>query len=105
MPAALFPPPYASPHCRECSPSQVGKLCYVLANLFSSLLSEGYCTPKQGKEESEGGKGGKFEECEGTGMGEGEGKRDVSDKIEDEGQLTGTKDEQQVRGREGGREG
>ncbi len=36
-----------------------------------------------------GGEDGKFKESEGTGMGEGQGARDVSDQIEDEDQLLG----------------
>ena len=36
-----------------------------------------------------GGEDGKFQESEGTGMGEGQGARDVSDQIEDEDQLLG----------------
>ncbi len=37
----------------------------------------------------EGGEDGKFKESDGTGMGEGQGARDVSDQIEDEDQLLG----------------
>ena len=36
-----------------------------------------------------GGEDGKFKESEGTGMGEGQGARDVSDQLEDEDQLLG----------------
>eukprot|EP00958_Prasinococcus_capsulatus_P008902 scaffold874_cov380-Prasinococcus_capsulatus_cf.AAC.26 len=64
----------------------VSKLCYVLANLFTSLCKEGFCTP--GRNSTESGEGGQFkDDVEGTGMGEGEGKRDVSDQITDEDQL------------------
>ncbi|GJP54985.1 hypothetical protein CLOM_g13979 [Closterium sp. NIES-68] len=74
----------------------VAKLAHVLANLFTALFLEGFCTPKDAQEEEGGGKGaGKFEEEEGTGMGEGQGKTDVSDEIEDENQLIGTQDEKQ----------
>lgn len=34
---------------------------------------------------------GKFQEAEGTGLGEGQGKKDVSDEIENEDQVTGAK--------------
>jgi midasin (ATPase involved in ribosome maturation) len=65
---------------------QVTKFGYVLANLFVSLCTEGFCNVKEeeGKEEAN-----KFDDADGTGMGEGEGKKDVSEQIEDEEQLMG----------------
>jgi hypothetical protein len=48
---------------------------------------EGGCGGGTGDEG--GGEGGKFQESDGTGMGEGEGVKDVSDQIEDEDQLLG----------------
>lgn len=59
---------------------------YVLSNLFVSLCTEGFCNTKEeeGKEAAN-----KFDDADGTGMGEGEGKKDVSEQIEDEEQLMG----------------
>ena len=65
----------------------VSKLGYILSNLFCALYMEGFCLTKE--EEGEAG-GTKFEDADGTGMGEGEGKKDVSDQIEDEDQLLGS---------------
>jgi midasin len=62
----------------------VSKLGYILSNLFCSLYSEGFCLTKE--QEGEAG-GTKFEDADGTGMGEGEGQKDVSDQIEEEDQL------------------
>lgn len=70
----------------------VSKLSYVLTNLFCSLYSEGFCLTKE--EESEA-SGTKFEEADGTGMGEGEGQKDVSDQIEEEGQLLNSTEKNQ----------
>ncbi|KAF9194234.1 AAA ATPase midasin [Haplosporangium sp. Z 11] len=68
----------------------INKLTYVLCNTFSILFSKGFCIPemeqemKEGEEESNVG---------GTGIGEGEGGKDVSDEIEDEEQVLGTQNE------------
>lgn len=72
------------------------KLLYVLIRVARSLVSKGFCHPdKTDDKEMEGGEGGgptKFEDdVEGTGMGSGEGKKDVSDQIETEDQLLGEK--------------
>eukprot|EP00850_Spirogloea_muscicola_P001971 SM000007S20931 [mRNA] locus=s7:964636:998915:+ [translate_table: standard] len=66
------------------------KLGYVLANLFCALFKDGYCTPVEEKAGDEG--GGQMEDAGGTGMGEGQGRKDVSDEIEDEEQLVGTEE-------------
>jgi len=66
----------------------VSKLGYILSNLFNSLYTEGFCITKEEENGEAGGE--KFEDADGTGMGEGEGKKDVSDQIEDEDQLIGT---------------
>eukprot|EP00937_MAST-01D_sp_MAST-1D-sp2_P000849 g849.t1 len=71
------------------------KLHFVLLRLFRSLLAHGFCAPP---EEREGGPGDatQFEDdVEGTGMGEGEGKQDVSEELDNEEQLLGLKGEQQ----------
>ena len=67
------------------------RLELVLLSLLGSLLAEGFCTaPEQDGEGEGGGEGGKFEDdVEGTGMGQGTGKKDVSEEIEEEGQLLG----------------
>eukprot|EP00899_Mesostigma_viride_P010035 jgi/Mesvir1/19032/Mv12798-RA.1 len=72
------------------------KLCHVLVNLFATLATQGFCGPREQQRDGEGAGGpGKFEDdVEGTGMGEGVGKTDVSDQIEDEEQLMGTKDQE-----------
>ena len=68
------------------------KLSYILVGIFSTLFRQGYCNSK---DEEEGTDIGEMN-FEGTGMGEGKGKKDVSDQIEDpEEQLGGNKDEKQ----------
>ncbi|KAI8917537.1 hypothetical protein DFJ77DRAFT_488317 [Powellomyces hirtus] len=71
------------------------KLAYVLCNTFGQLFKNGYCVPREG--EDEGGEGGEgvTENVDGTGIGEGEGKKDVSDEIENEGQVEGMQNEKQ----------
>ena len=78
------------------------KLCYICCRLFRNLVCKGLCSPptrEDGDEDkddngngAEGQQMNHFEDnCEGTGMGEGEGLKDVSDQIENEEQLLGTK--------------
>ncbi len=63
------------------------KFTYILINVFTSLYSQGFCTPP---EEEDAPTDTKFEDnAEGTGLGEGEGNKDVSDKIENEEQALG----------------
>ena len=66
------------------------KLCYISMNLILGLVKEGFCTEAEGEEEAEG--GGEFEEeDDGTGMADGQGRKDVSDEIEHQDQInTGT---------------
>ena len=70
------------------------KLEAVLSSLVVGICAEGFCVPPE--EEGgggEGGEGGKMmDDVAGTGMGEGEGKKDVSDEIEDEEQILGAED-------------
>jgi midasin (ATPase involved in ribosome maturation) len=72
------------------------KFLYVLLRVFRVLVSKGFCSD----DVSEGGDGNgngdandmKFEDdVEGTGMGEGGGKNDVTDELENEEQLLGLK--------------
>jgi midasin len=67
------------------------KLCGTLAGVFSGLARDGFCAPL---EETEGdGAGDKLlDDQAGTGIGAGEGKKDVSDEIEDEAQVLGMED-------------
>ncbi|KAG0241019.1 AAA ATPase midasin [Mortierella sp. GBA43] len=69
----------------------INKLTYVLCNTFSILFSKGFCIPEMEQEMKEG-----EEETgvAGTGIGEGDGGKDVSDEIEDEEQVLGTQNEQ-----------
>ena len=56
-----------------------------MSSLFVGICAEGFCTPP---DEGDGGGGGEEkgekmkDDVAGTGMGEGEGKKDVSDEIE-----------------------
>ncbi|KAJ1151695.1 hypothetical protein NDU88_004475 [Pleurodeles waltl] len=64
-----------------------GKLLTVLAHLFTELAQKGFCLPKELMEEEAGNGATEFHDYEGGGIGEGEGKKDVSDKIENEEQV------------------
>lgn len=76
-----------------------GKLLYVCLRIFRTLLAKGICSAQQsdGGDDDQGPNdlsGMVFQDdVEGTGMGEGEGKKDVSDQIENEEQLLGLKDD------------
>ncbi|XP_057208356.1 midasin isoform X2 [Triplophysa rosa] len=66
-----------------------GKLVSVLANIFTELAQKGFCLPQ----ELMGGDGEgatEFHDYEDGGIGEGEGVKDVSDKIENEEQVEDT---------------
>ncbi|KAL8186257.1 UNVERIFIED_CONTAM: hypothetical protein K2H54_066664, partial [Gekko kuhli] len=65
-----------------------GKLLSVLANIFTELAQKGFCLPKELLEEEAGEGATEFHDYEDGGIGEGEGKKDVSDKIENEDQNT-----------------
>nr|XP_056712126.1 midasin [Euleptes europaea] len=67
-----------------------GKLLSVLANIFTELAQKGFCLPKELMEEGAGDGATDFHDYEGGGIGEGEGKKDVSDKIENEVQVEDT---------------
>ncbi|KAG0336802.1 hypothetical protein BG004_007894 [Podila humilis] len=68
----------------------INKLTYVLCNTFSILFAKGFCIPEMEQEMKEG-----EEETgvAGTGIGDGEGGKDVSDEIEDEEQVLGTQND------------
>ncbi|KAM8954164.1 midasin [Pelodytes ibericus] len=67
-----------------------GKLLSVLSRLFTELAQKGFCIPKELIEESAGEGATEFHDYEGGGLGEGEGMKDVSNKIEDEDQVEDT---------------
>ena len=74
------------------------KLNYVLLKIFREVILKGFCTPK--KEEEEEKKKNeeneeRNEERDGTGMGEGEGSKDVTDEIENEDQLEGLRNDRE----------
>ncbi|CAG8452138.1 711_t:CDS:10 [Ambispora gerdemannii] len=61
------------------------KLAYVLINSFTTIFMKGFCMPDQETENCEGGTA--QDGVQGTGIGEGEGSKDVSEEIEDEEQV------------------
>ncbi|XP_078068621.1 midasin [Mustelus asterias] len=67
-----------------------GKLLSVLAHLFTDLAVQGFCLPKELMEDAAGEGSTQFHENESGGIGEGEGMKDVSDKIENEDQVEDT---------------
>jgi len=76
-----------------------GKLLYVCLRIFRTLLAKGICSAQQ-SDDGDDDQGPNDlsgmifqDDVEGTGMGEGEGKKDVSDQIENEEQLLGLKDD------------
>lgn len=84
-----------------CLHKAVTKLAYVTTSVFLGLSTDGFCTQEECEDgATDGQDGGEFKESEGTGIGEGQGKMDVSKEIEDEDQVAGTnqdkKEEQKV---------
>lgn len=80
------------------------KLHYIVLRVFRQLCAKGICSKDKAEEETDGNGGDgqgdlrqmTFEDdVEGTGMGDGEGKNDVSDQIDNEEQLLGTRDKNQ----------
>jgi midasin (ATPase involved in ribosome maturation) len=73
-----------------------GKLLYICLRIFRTLLAKGICSADANEEEGGEGTGDMtFEDnVEGTGMGEGDGLKDVSDQIQNEDQLAGLKDDE-----------
>ena len=74
------------------------RLTLILSNVFLHLFQEGFCRPPppnedEKQQDDENSKDGKL--TEGTGIGEGEGEKNVSKEIEFEEQVTGTLDEKE----------
>ena len=66
------------------------KLLSVLLKLFTVMAQKGFCTPEDMQEEQDDSEAGtEFKELEDGGLGEGQGAKDVSDKLESEDQLEG----------------
>ncbi|XP_006870675.1 PREDICTED: midasin [Chrysochloris asiatica] len=66
------------------------KLLSVLTQVFTELAQKGFCLPKEFMDDSAGEGATEFHDYEGGGIGEGEGMKDVSDKIENEEQVQDT---------------
>ncbi|ERE84001.1 midasin-like protein [Cricetulus griseus] len=66
------------------------KLLSVLAHTFTELAQKGFCLPKELMEDSSGEGSTQFHDYEGGGIGDGEGMKDVSDRIENEEQVEDT---------------
>uniref|UniRef100_A0A669QDJ1 Midasin n=1 Tax=Phasianus colchicus TaxID=9054 RepID=A0A669QDJ1_PHACC len=64
-----------------------GKLLSVLTSIFTELAQKGFCLPKELLEDEAGEGATQFHDYEEGGIGDGEGKKDVSDKIESEDQA------------------
>ncbi|XP_009998839.1 PREDICTED: midasin [Chaetura pelagica] len=64
-----------------------GKLLSVLASIFTELAQKGFCLPKELLEDDAGEGATQFHDYEDGGIGDGEGKKDVSNKIESEDQI------------------
>ena len=82
------------------------KLQYILLRVFRTLVAKGYCSSDTSDEDGDGGEGGDIsgmnfeDDVEGTGMGEGDGKNDVTDQLESEEQLLGLKNDEQTEAEE-----
>ena len=72
------------------------KLDYVLLSSFNTLLTHGFCGKDAEQEKQDSGM--TDEGVEGTGMGEGEGEKDVSDQLTEEQQLEGLREEKEEAG-------
>ncbi|XP_034383470.1 midasin isoform X2 [Cyclopterus lumpus] len=72
-----------------------GKLLSVLASIFTELAQKGFCLPQDLLAGGDGEGATQFHDYEGGGIGEGEGNKDVSDKIENEDQVEDTLQEGQ----------
>ncbi|KAM9316620.1 LOW QUALITY PROTEIN: midasin [Gastrophryne carolinensis] len=66
------------------------KLLSVLTRIFTELAQKGFCLPKELIEEAANEGATEFHDYEGGGIGEGEGMKDVSEKIENEDQVEDT---------------
>ncbi|KAG8936255.1 hypothetical protein FRC02_003547 [Tulasnella sp. 418] len=70
----------------------VYKLTYVLCSTAQTLAEKGFCKPLEEGDSHENGEG-TAELAEGTGLGEGSGRENVSNQIEDESQVEGLQGE------------
>ncbi|XP_053499982.1 midasin [Ictalurus furcatus] len=77
-----------------------GKLLSVLASVFTDLAQKGFCLPQELTGGGDGEGATEFHDYEGGGIGEGEGAKDVSDKIENEEQVEDTFQEGQEKSEE-----
>lgn len=77
-----------------------GKLLSVLAGVFTDLAQKGFCLPQELTGGGDGEGATEFHDYEGGGIGEGEGVKDVSDKIENEEQVEDTFQEGQEKSEE-----
>ncbi|XP_077262322.1 midasin [Temnothorax americanus] len=74
------------------------KMLYLQLNVFLDLAANGFCVPKDlDLEESDSNESGEMTEKGGMGLADGEGTRDVSDRIESEDQLEDAKPADQER--------
>ncbi|XP_034018727.1 midasin-like [Thalassophryne amazonica] len=64
-----------------------GKLLSVLEHIFTELAQKGFCLPQELMAGGDGDGATEFHDYEGGGVGEGEGVKDVSDKIDNEDQV------------------
>jgi hypothetical protein len=71
----------------------VSKFLYVVLSICTDIMEKGFCAPVEDTDDVEG--EGLDDNIAGTGMAEGEGKKDVSDEIEDEEQLIGLQGEKE----------
>ncbi|KAG7171260.1 Midasin-like 4, partial [Homarus americanus] len=70
-----------------CSNRGIVKFTSILIAIFQQLAVKGFCRPQELEDEAGGEGATNFEDSEGTGLGEGDGQKDVSDRIESEDQL------------------
>lgn len=67
------------------------KFSYILSNTFYAVIKNGFCAPNANEDDDDD--GGLEDDVAGMGIGEGDGKKDVSDEIENEDQVEGLQDE------------
>ncbi|XP_069167675.1 LOW QUALITY PROTEIN: midasin-like [Procambarus clarkii] len=70
-----------------CSNRTITKFTTIILAIFQQLAVKGFCRPQELDDEAGGEGATNFQDSEGTGLGEGEGKKDVSERIESEDQL------------------
>ncbi|MEQ2263333.1 hypothetical protein XENORESO_006224, partial [Xenotaenia resolanae] len=67
-----------------------GKLLSVLSIIFTDLAQKGFCLPQELMSDGDGEGATEFHDYEGGGVGEGDGTKDVSNKVENEDQVEDT---------------